>query len=101
MPVPLKRVVMAVSLSWLRAHRDRRVIRMFGERCDLVRTPHVQRHRSKEVFELTIGGGAEESEGAPFTWFQRRTPKAQQMSLRGQLACACGLACTHVSDISF
>ena len=52
----------------------------------LVGSPDSQWHRGEHVLELHLIGGGEQPERAPLARPQRRSPQAQQVALRGQLA---------------
>ncbi len=63
----------------------RRVVRVRGERRDLVGPPDAQRHRGQDRLKLAAVAGREQAKRAPLAWFQRRTPQAQQVPLGGQV----------------
>jgi hypothetical protein len=61
-----------------------RIVRVPGERRDLVCSPHVQRHRCENFPQLVDVGGGEKAERAPLAGLQRRSPQAPQVSLNHQ-----------------
>ena len=62
------------------------VIGVRSERHHLICPPYAKRHGGEDFLELVQVVGGEQSERAPFSWPQGRTPKAKQVSLRSELA---------------
>jgi hypothetical protein len=65
---------------------------------DLVGSPHPQRHQDENLLEPVAVAGGEQPDRALFARPRRRTPQAQQVSLRRELARVHALAGADVVD---
>src|SRR5580704_7250274 len=56
------------------------VVRVAGERGDLVSTPDPKRHRGEDSLEVVAVVGREQAEAPPFAWLKRRAPQPEQVA---------------------